>query len=173
MRTLKWAESRSEGVKLTLVFGLVFSAILLSGNNHAATLLHISGTLIVPPSCVINGDRVIEVNFGKNLVTTQVDGQHYMKTLDYQLTCKNNKNNALQIQFKGASTGFNTGALQTNQADLGIALIANGQPLAINSWVNFTYPNKPLLQAVPVKRPGGLLKAGDFSAGATLMVGYQ
>ncbi|CAI1920265.1 fimbrial protein [Serratia proteamaculans] len=173
MRKLKQTESQSVRWRKTLVFGLILPVTLFSDDSHAATTLNITGTLITSPSCVINGNKVIEVNFGNNLVTTRVDGSHYMKTLDYQVTCRNITTNALQMQFRGVATGFNPNALQTGQADLGIALSVNGQPLAINSWLKFTYPNKPLLQAVPVKRPDGVLKPGDFRAAATLIVAYQ
>jgi hypothetical protein len=45
--------------------------------------------------------------------------------------------------------------------------------LAVNEWIDFTYPKTPTLQAVPVKRAGAVLSGGDFSAMATLMVDYQ
>lgn len=172
MRKLTRVGFRGTGWEPTLVFGLLLSATLFSVCSHAVTTINISGTVIAPLSCVINDNQLIEVNFGSDLVTTRVDGNRYIKTLDYTLTCKNNPN-AIKMKFQGVATSFNKSALQTGQADLGIALIANGQPMPINSWLNFNYPNKPLLQAVPVKRSGGELKAGDFSAGATLMVAYQ
>lgn len=130
-------------------------------------------TVIAPLSCVINGNQALLVDFGSDLVTTRVDGSRYIKTLDYTLECKNNSSNAIKMKFQGNATTFNSSALKTEQNDLGIELRANEQPLPINSWLNFTYPNKPLLQAVPVKRTGGILKAGTFSASATLMVAYQ
>ncbi|MBI3310209.1 MAG: fimbrial protein, partial [Serratia liquefaciens] len=40
-------------------------------------------------------------------------------------------------------------------------------------WFNFTYPNLPVLRAVPVKTPGSTLTPGGFSAAATLQVDYQ
>lgn len=155
----------------------MIAAILLvmvfSTDSNANTTINISGTVIAPLSCVINDNQMIEVDFGNDLVTSLVDGSRYVKTLAYTLTCKNNSSNAIKMKFQGAATAFNRSALQTEQADLGIELRANGQPMPINSWLNFTYPNKPVLQAVPVKRAGGVLQAGDFSAGATLMVAYQ
>ena len=155
------------------IFGLALSATLFSVSNHAATTINITGTVIAPLSCVINDHNTIAVDFGNDLVTTRVDGNRYMKTVDYTLACKNNTSNAIKMKIEGSVAAFDNSALRTEQADLGIALRANGQPLPINSWLNFTYPNKPLLQAVPVKRAGGTLRTGDFSAGATLMVDYQ
>jgi type 1 fimbria pilin len=77
------------------------------------------------------------------------------------------------MKIKGNQTAFDNTALQTNITDFGVALRANGLPLKINDWVNFTYPDKPVFQAVPVKKAGVTLKGGDFIAGATLMVEYQ
>jgi len=79
----------------------------------------------------------------------------------------------MKLMVMGNQTFFDTSALQTNIADFGIALRANGQPLTINNWVQFTYPDKPVLQAVPVKKAGATLTGGEFNAGATLMVAYQ
>lgn len=130
-------------------------------------------TVIAPPPCTINGDQVIDVDFGNEVVTSRVDGVNYLKTVDYSLDCQGGNSNAMKLQIKGIVTTFDRSALQTNVKDFGIALRANGQALVINDWVKFTYPAKPLLQAVPVKKTGVTLPGGDFSAGATLMVDYQ
>jgi type 1 fimbria pilin len=136
-------------------------------------LVTIKVSVIAPLPCVINGDQTIDVDFGSELLTTKIDGVNYLKTVDYSLECKDNTSNAMKLQVQGSATPFNRSALQTNMADLGVALTANGSALTINDWVNFTYPDKPVLQAVPVKRAGSTLSGGDFSAGATLMVAYQ
>ncbi|MGQ8708715.1 fimbrial protein [Serratia sp. TSA_198.1] len=172
MRQAKCAVSKPAW-RSVFVSVLLLSTAAFSTGSDAVTNLNISGTIIAPLSCVINGSQAIFVDFGNDLVTTRVDGSNYMKTVDYILTCKNNAFNAIKMKIEGSVTAFNNSALQTEQTDLGIELRANGLPLPINSWLNFTYPNKPLLQAVPVKRAGGTLRAGDFSAAATLMVAYQ
>ncbi|WP_199638693.1 fimbrial protein [Serratia sp. PAMC26656] len=156
-----------------LISGAMFSAVIFSASSRADTTINITGTVIAPLSCVINGNQAIAVDFGNDLITTRVDGSNYMKTVDYTLVCKNNTSNAIKMKIEGSATSFNQSALQTDQADLGIELRADGQRFPINSWLNFTYPNKPLMQAVPVKRAGGALKVGAFSVAATLMVDYQ
>lgn len=138
-----------------------------------SAMVTIKVTVVAPPPCIINGDQVIDVDFGSDVVTRRVDGVNYLKTVDYSLVCNGNISNAMKLQIQGATTAFDRSALQTNMADLGVALKANGSALTVNDWVNFTYPNKPVLQAVPVKRAGSTLNGGDFSAGATLMVDYQ
>ncbi|VEI15219.1 Minor fimbrial protein prsF precursor [Serratia plymuthica] len=136
-------------------------------------MVTIKVTVIAPPPCTINGDQTIDVDFGSELLTTQIDGSNYIKTVDYSLECKDNTSNAMKLKVQGSATTYDASALQTNMADLGVALKANGNPLTINNWVKFTYPDKPVLQAVPVKRAGSTLSGGDFAAAATLMVDYQ
>ncbi|CAI0719944.1 Minor fimbrial protein prsF precursor [Serratia entomophila] len=128
---------------------------------------------VLSPPCVINGGRTIEVDFGDSLIITRVDGNNYTKAVDYTLTCTGNSSNAMKLQVMGNPTAFEPSALQTSVADLGIALKANGGALAVNEWLDFTYPNAPQLQAVPVKRAGATLAGGEFTAAATLRVDYQ
>lgn len=156
--------------------GLLVAMATFTGAGHAATPINISGTVVNPPSCVVNDNKTIIVNFGNDLLTTKVDGNTYMREVDYSLSCNSNNSNAVKMQIQGTASAFNNSALQVvNHADLGIALRVNGQPLPINSWLNFTYSQtqRPLLQAVPIKRPGGTLQAGFFSVGATMVVAYQ
>ncbi|RJF53920.1 fimbrial protein [Serratia inhibens] len=163
-------------MKRVVVGGMCLSAVMLLSAVKAVAdtaIVTIKVTVIVPPPCIINGDRVIDVDFGSDVVTSRVDGTNYLKTVDYTLVCQGNTSNAMKLQIQGIPTAFDSSALQTNMADLGIALKANGSALTVNDWVNFTYPNKPLLQAVPVKKAGVTLTGGDFSAGATLLVHYQ
>ncbi|MBI6151089.1 fimbrial protein [Serratia surfactantfaciens] len=140
--------------------------------SHAATNVTVSVTVLEIPSCVINGNRTIEVDFGE-ILTVSVDGTKYMKDIDYTLECSGSKSNAMQMRVQGNATSFDDSALQTNISDFGVALRANSQPLRINSMLKFTYPDKPLLQAVPVKKAGKKLPGGAFSVGATLLVAYQ
>ncbi|CAI2526430.1 fimbrial protein [Serratia ficaria] len=140
--------------------------------TSAETLVNVSVTVLELPSCVINGNRTIEVDFG-DILTVSVDGSNYMKNVDYTLECSSIKSNAMRMMLRGNSTVFDASALQTNVSDFGVALRADGQPLRVNSWLKFTYPDKPLLQAVPVKRAGKKLPGGAFTAGATLLVAYQ
>jgi len=139
----------------------------------AMSTVQVKVTVVAPPPCIINGDKTIDVDFGTNVITKNVDGINYLRLVDYSLECNGNFSNAMKLMVMGNQTFFDTSALQTNIADFGIALRANGQPLTTNNWVQFTYPDKPVLQAVPVKKAGATLTGGEFNAGATLMVAYQ
>ncbi|WP_434461836.1 fimbrial protein [Serratia plymuthica] len=151
---------------------LVMSVMSVSA-PRADTDIYFSGTVTAPIPCVINGKQVIETHFGDDLITTRIDGNNYQKTLSYTLECRGISKNALRMKVQGDVTDFNQYALQTNLRDLGVELRAEGQPLGINTWLSFTYPDTPSLQAVPVKRIGQNLPAGMFSAHATMLVDYQ
>ncbi|CAI0818572.1 putative minor fimbrial subunit StfF [Serratia entomophila] len=144
----------------------------ISPLTKAATTVTVSVTVLETPACVINDNRTIEVDFGE-ILTGGVNGSNYMKDVDYSLACSDDKSNAMRMKVQGNATPFDASALQTNISDFGVALRANGQALNVNSWLKFTYPDKPQLQAVPVKRAGKKLPGGAFTAGATLLVFYQ
>lgn len=129
-------------------------------------------TVVAPPPCVINDDRPIEVAFG-DVMTTRVDGDNYKMPVNYTLSCTGGTSNAMKLQVKGTGAAFDAAVLQTNQTGLGIELRQGASKLAVNSWLNFTYPNKPELWVVPVKQDGVTLTGGEFSAGATMAVAYQ
>ncbi|WP_439069747.1 fimbrial protein [Serratia nevei] len=129
-------------------------------------------TVVAPPPCVINDDRPVEVEFG-DVMTTRVDGDNYKMPVNYTLSCSGGTSNAMKLQVKGSGAAFDATVLQTNKTGLGIELRQGDGKLAVNSWLNFTYPNKPELWAVPVKQAGTTLTGGEFSAGATMAVDYQ
>ncbi|WP_210504815.1 fimbrial protein [Pantoea ananatis] len=135
------------------------------------TTVTVKVTVVAPPPCVINDDRPVEVEFG-DVMTTRVDGSNYRRPVNYTLSCTSTSN-AMKLQVKGNGAAFDVTVLQTNKAGLGIKLLQGDSKLAINSWLNFTYPNKPELWAVPVKQAGATLTGGEFSAGATMAVDYQ
>lgn len=146
---------------------------VMSISTRADTDIYFSGVVTAPMPCTINSKQKIETNFGNDMITTQVDGIRYSKTVNYNLICNNQSSNALRMKVQGNATDFNQSALQTNINDLGIELRAGDKPLAINSWFNFNYFDQPVLHAVPVKRANSNLPVGTFSVNATLLVDYQ
>lgn len=49
----------------------------------------------------------------------------------------------------------------------------SGNLLDLGKAVNFTYPNLPELEAIPVRDQNEVLVGGDFVASGTLHVDYQ
>lgn len=153
---------------LNMLCGLLVGMPLMVG---AATVT-IKVAVLAPPPCVINDDQPIEVEFGE-VMTTRVDGTNYRQNVNYTLSCTGATANAMKLQVQGTGAGFDSKVLRTQKTGLGIALLQGGSRWSVNSWLNFTYPNRPVLAAVPVKQDGITLSGGEFTAGATMKVAYQ
>ena len=169
----------SKGVIMVKPTGL--RAIFISGGLlwvasqgvQAETGLTIRAVIIAPPPCVINGGSTLDVPFGNDLLTSRVDGINYRRGVPYTVTCNSPFSNALTLELKGTGAAFDHRVLMTRKTDLGVKLFVNGADWPLNTAVNFTYPNFPVVQAVPVKRAGSVLTGGAFDAAATLVVDYQ
>lgn len=127
---------------------------------------------VVAGSCTVNDNNAIEVNFG-DVMTSRVDGNNYRKEVSYTLSCSEGASKAMKLQVQGAAAAFDGGLLGTSVSGLGIRLQNGSSSLPVNQWVNFTYPDKPALWAVPVQQSDVTLSGGQFSAAATLKVTYQ
>lgn len=165
---------RREGIKAGKQYvGILLGVLLAAAPAVANVPVNIRGTIILPPPCIINNNQTIRVDFGDEVMTTRVDGANYKQAISYSLNCEIQKSNSLKMSIQGSPTSFNSGLLGTNKNDLGIALYHETQQLNINTWFNYTYPNQPVLYAVPVKRGGATLTGGEFTASATLLIDYQ
>ncbi|MBC3379047.1 fimbrial protein [Serratia fonticola] len=134
---------------------------------------YFSGTLVVPPPCVLNNNTDIPVSFGTDLLAGRVNGSNYAQPIPYTLDCTGAPTTALKLQFQGTGADFDTSVLETSKPDLGLELRSNGVKLPMNTWFNFTDPARPSLMAVPVKATGSTLTGGAFTAASTLLVDYQ
>lgn len=134
--------------------------------------INITGNVIAPPPCVINGGKMIEVDFGE-VMSTRIDGVSYKKPIQYSATCEKMPTNAMKVSITGNATGFDNNALLTNITGLGVRILYQGKLLNLGKTVDFTYPNFPVLEAIPVRDQAETLVGGDFVANATLRVEYQ
>ena len=152
---------------------LLFAVAALGccGTGRAAMTLTVRVSVVSEP-CIINGGRPIAVDFGDDLLTSKVDGSRYMKNIDYSLECSDAVDGRLKMTISGVGAGFDSTVLQADQANLGIRLLHDGQPMPLNEPLSFSPQDKPALQAVPVKNPADKLRAGAFAASATLSVEY-
>ncbi|NCG52761.1 fimbrial protein [Serratia fonticola] len=153
--------------------GLAVLVLLYGPQAQAVATITVTVAIYAPPPCVINNNGLIEVNFGNDVITTHIDGSYKKQPVVYGVECKNAPRNAMKLQIQGTGTSFDPDVLQTNKDGLGIALLRDESRQPLNSWVNFTYPKLPVLEAVLVKQAGVRLSGGAFSAGATMMVVYQ
>ncbi|VEA61599.1 Minor fimbrial protein prsF precursor [Serratia plymuthica] len=153
-----------------------FSMVLLLGYIPAQAEVNtiFYGTLNAPPPCTINNGEQVDVDFGNRVGVNKVDGQNYIQTVNYRISCEPGISGlAMGLKVTGSATGFDSAALQTNITDLGIRLLQNGQVFTLNKRIDIDAANPPVLQAVPVKKPGVELKAGAFTVTATLLADYQ
>ena len=160
-----------------LYVALYAALIALGTTAHTAVAASYSAinvtVMLTAAPCEINSNNLIEVNFGNNVQTTLIDGTYMRMPVPYTVNCPLGAPSAMNIRIEGTGAAFNHDVLTTNITDFGIALLSNGTSLPINSSKDFTYPNWPQLEAVPVKRPGATLSGGVFSAGAVMKVEYR
>jgi type 1 fimbria pilin len=159
----------------------VTAALALSGTlamsspvAHADNMLF-SGTLINPPPCVVSSGSTIDVAFGENLGVNKIDGTHYTQTVPYSVIC-DGVTGGLELGLtivSGSVTPFDPAAIQSNIQNLGIRILKDGVPFALNTRIPYDNSNPPTLQAVPVKATGTTLSEGAFESAATLLVDYQ
>ncbi|AHM75628.1 fimbrial protein [Yersinia hibernica] len=154
----------------TAALALILGSTLVYADN-----MLFSGTLINPPPCVINGGNIIDVPFGENLGVNKIDGINYTQNVPYSMTCETVSSSLeLGLTIVSASvTTFDPTAIQTDVQDLGIRILKNGVPFALNTRISYDKNNPPILKAVPVKSTGATLSEGSFEATATLLVDYQ
>ncbi|MFQ6249416.1 fimbrial protein [Yersinia enterocolitica] len=150
------------------------TVILASRTVSAATNLTFGGSLIEPPSCEVNSGELIDVDFGRRLGIKKVDGIHYLQKVDYSIKCEPRaKNWAMELMLSGEPTLYDMAAIQTDNPDLGIKFLINGEAFTIGKPVSVNPADLPILEVVPVKTPGSTLMEGAFEATATLQAVYQ
>lgn len=158
----------------SLTKALMLMGAIVCGPLSAADNMAFQGTLIAPPPCKINGGEAVDVDFGNRVGIKKVNGENYRQTVDYRITCEPSTQPLdMTLLLSGNATTFDTAAVQTNQAALGIRLLQDGKPFTLNKAVAIDPKSPPVLEAVPVAEPGATLTEGVFDATATLRADYQ
>lgn len=147
--------------------------MLMATPCHANTGVTVKVTVAISPPCVINGNRPIEVDFGEEVMTTRIDGDHYRIPINYTLICNGHSTNTMRLRIQGSTAYFDRDILSTNKSGLGIKIISNGVVWPVNALFNFSYPAVPVLEAVPVKQSEVKLTTGKFTSAAVMEVFYQ
>ncbi|MBC3946743.1 fimbrial protein [Erwinia persicina] len=158
------------GAVLLLIYGV------LSPAGQAGMNMSFTGTLIDPPPCTIKNskDDAIDVDFGDRVGINKVNGENYLQSMNYQITCESGANDkGISLEIVGTPADYDRAAVVTDITDLAIQIKQNGVPFTLNKPLPISILSKPRLEAVPVKRQGAKLTAGPFEATATLKVVYQ
>lgn len=156
------------GLLVALSAGWVSFAVA----GYESRTITISMTVLNPPPCTINDNKTIEVDFGE-VIADDIDGSHYSRPLSVNLSCSGQGKNQLRLQIQGTADKVNPAYLQTDRADMAIKFTSQGNALALNKWLPFSWPDVPELRAAPVLSSNKELTGGTFSASATLRVEYQ
>jgi type 1 fimbria pilin len=157
---------------ITRIFAFLPFMLMGISSLHAADNISFHGTLIEPPPCQVNNDTNIDVPFDKIGINT-IDGVNHRQKVNYVLNCTADPAWSMVLTLIGPAAAFERATLQTNIAELGIKLYQNGQPFELNVPINIDPQNPPLLEAVPIKKPGAELREGPFEVTATLRADYQ
>ncbi|MBE0153437.1 fimbrial protein [Serratia fonticola] len=151
---------------------LLSFALLAICPSQAVENMSFSGTLIEPPPCLVNNDKDIDVPFDR-IGVKSVDGVKHRRQVDYVLDCTAGPAWSMVLTLLGPVAAFEPATLQTNIANLGIKIYQNGEPFELGTPIAVDPLNPPLLEAVPVKKPGTELTEGTFEVTATLLADYQ
>lgn len=156
------------------ISGLSLFNNIVAAADQNTVLVTVSVTIVASP-CKINNNQNIDVDFGDNVITTDVMAGTVEKPVNYTLDCSNaDTTRSLKMHISGASAEFNGDLLQTSIPELAVKLKADGADYPLNSDLTLaSVTTKPELVAVLVGKPGAHLPTGGFTAGATMTVDYQ
>lgn len=144
--------------------------------NASTIAVSISGTVMAPPSCVVNNNTDVSVKFGDDILTTQIDGVAYkLVAVPLSVTCTNLTDTTMSFKIGGTAAAFDSNLLKTSNNDLGIQFKVDGNNIPLGSNNNFIYSavNPPTISAVLAKNSSATLSAGAFTASATITFAYQ
>lgn len=163
---------RAGGGSRLLSFGVCACVFISFQSIALVNTITITATVASQP-CTVNNGNPIDVDFGDSLSAKKLDGEHYIKNIDYSLDCSNASSSNLKLEFSGVGADFDSSVLATDQDYLGVEIFADEKELPLNTWFDFTASNPPELSAAPITKSSDLVSTGDFSASATLSVDYQ
>lgn len=163
--------------------GAVLALAFLFGHQaNAADNLKFTGTLVIPPICTVGSNASgaqVQVEFPGRMPISKIDGVNFMKPVDYVIDCSTGTPGLdLDLTLSGDSDlSYGDGVIKTNLGDLGVQIYyGTGSPetkFTLNKPIRIDRDNQPSLWAVPVSKPGGTLKEGNFEATATLKAEYH
>lgn len=137
-------------------------------------VINVTVTVNAEP-CVINNNQAIDVDFGNDVVTTDVAAGLAQRFIYYTLDCSGAEpGKTIGMKISGAGAEFNTDYLQTSMPDLAVKITTDGDvtyPLNTSMPISNT-GEPPMLKATLMQRLGARLATGEFSAAATMSVEY-
>ncbi|WP_318373706.1 fimbrial protein [Enterobacter sp.] len=131
------------------------------------------GTLLEAPPCEVNGNELIVVDFGNDVMTTRIDGTNYRQMVRFTVDCSAATSLLQKVRISGTPAAFDNNLLAGDRSGFGFAFYHGAALMPLDSAVSFTAPTVPTLYVVPVKQDGVTLTGGAFRTLASLVVEYQ
>lgn len=139
--------------------------------------LLLKGTLVIPPSCSLNGGNTLHVSFGDNISINKVSRGIYREIVSPGLECdETNLAWNLVLTVTGIPAVFdseNATVVSAEQESLGVKFYVNSDPFVLNTPLKVNGQEIPLIEAVLVQREGAELDEGDFTARVTFIAKLQ
>ncbi|MGG4609849.1 fimbrial protein [Providencia sp. Me31A] len=176
-------------VNISLIVMILTITISLLLNSKIATadtnvVVNMKGRLLDFPPCEVYGlqgkGNPIHIDFGE-IGIQRIDGQRYRQDWTLKIACDAGlgRDVPIALTYTSGRSSFDNLAIATNKTNLGIRVYpvnTSGEPIKINTPMTIRmssngYKEIPLY-SVPVKRSGGNLTAGKFSATATVTITY-
>lgn len=150
---------------------------LLLGGAQASTT-NFKGNLVGNPLCVVNDNQPITVEFGDILTkdVQKIIAIQYERDVPYTLECDDaSDSDTIVLSINGNPFWYSpTAAIVTSKAELGLVFYVNGEFAYLNTDYPFSYNNEPTITVRPWGSPSLRdNESGDFSAVASLTMGYQ
>jgi len=124
-------------------------------------------------ACQVNKDQTITAEFNNVGINKVASGQ-YILPLKYSLEKCDGAANTIKMMLKATANGLDAATMSTSVAGLGVKVLKDGQPLALNQYFTIADGQKPpQLQVQLVKDPAITLKESAFTATGTLLAEYQ
>lgn len=151
---------------------LLFIMLIVPLTGVAKEFLIAFNVTVVAPTCVVNDNKPIDVDFGSDVNISRIGSADY-KLLPVTFSLKCETNNTYNLVVQGVAANFEPGVLATDTPDLGVEFMINNKRQPINRALSFNYPSLPLIYARPVISNVNRPLAGGFSAAASLKVSYD
>lgn len=137
------------------------------------------GIIPMPDDCEINAGNDMVYNLGDRLDSSVIstDGSRYQMPVDFDMKCKNNITQAVNINLIADSASFNSKAIHTTNDDIGVVMIHDGNIVApgesFPSMLNNGSGHDSFVLAPVKNAASSSIKTGLFNASAILLITVQ
>lgn len=165
-------------MKLKEIVFMVLFLTTYSSHAEDTNNLIITGTLIYPPPCIINGGEDIDIHFGDKIGVNAVRKEELRRPINLNVRCEPGSQEwQMLLSYTGKRAVFDEDDGATiaseEQPSLGVKIYANGEPMKMDIPLKINANALSTLEAVLVQDKNESLDEGDFNAKAIFHVEYQ